>query len=152
VDYARVVATYFLRQNGLMRTAITISLNRTERATLRRWAEGSGRRLAQRARIVLFAAEGRQNNQIAAELGTDPQTVGRWRIRFASERLAGIQKEAPRSGRKRRMRESVTAKILRMTARHRSRGRRWSARTLAKALGVNHMLVYRVWRDHNLVP
>lgn len=133
-----------------MRTAHVISFNETERDTLQGWADASVGRLGQRARIVLLAAEGWLNNQIAAELGTDPQTVGRWRARFASQWLAGIAKDAPRSGRKRRARERVAGEILRKTSRRRNRHRRWSTRSLAKALGVNHMLVYRVWRDYAL--
>ncbi|HWL93123.1 MAG TPA: helix-turn-helix domain-containing protein [Phycisphaerae bacterium] len=132
-----------------MRTAITISLNRTERSTLTRWSDAGGR-LAQRARIVLLAADGLNNKQIAGELGTDEQTVGRWRARFASGRLDGIANEAPRSGRRPRVRERLTEKILRMTRRRAGRGTPWSTRTLAEALGVNHMLVYRVWQDHGL--
>lgn len=77
-----------------MRIAITISLSRTERATLRCWAKRAERRLAQRARIVLLAADGQQNNTIASQLRTDPQTVGRWRLRFAERRLEGIEHES----------------------------------------------------------
>jgi len=132
-----------------MRTAITISLNRTERATLQRWSVAVGR-LALRARIVLRAAEGISNKEIAGELGTDEQTVGRWRARFAALRLDGIAHEAPRSGRKPRVREEVAAKILRMTKLRSSSGQSWSTRTLAAALGVNHMLVYRVWQQHGM--
>lgn len=132
-----------------MRTAITISLNRTERVTLQRWSVAGGR-LAQRSRIVLHAAAGLSNKQIAGELGTDEQTVGRWRARFAAHRLDGIANEAPRSGRRPRVREQIAEKILRMTKRRSGRGTPWSTRTLAQALGVNHMLVYRVWQEHGL--
>ena len=134
----------------MMRAAISISLTKTERDTLRRWAREPSGRLAQRARIVLLAADGFPNKQIAVELGTDEQTVGRWRARFASHRLAGIKKDAPRTGRKRRVRNQFAAEILRMTRRHANRGKRWGARALAKRLGVNHMLVYRVWKEHGL--
>ncbi len=134
----------------MMRTAISISLSKTERETLRRWARDCDSRLGQRARIVLLAADGQPNNEIAVALGTDPQTVGRWRSRFASERLAGIAKDAPRTGRKRRARQRVEGEVLRLTARAGSRRKPWSTRALAQRLGVNHMLVYRVWRDHHI--
>lgn len=147
--YARVAETLFHWQYGTMRTAITISLNRTERATLNRWSDAGGR-LALRARIVLRAADGISNKEIAGELGTDEQTVGRWRSRFTAQRLDGIANEAPRSGRRPRVREQVTERILRMTKRRANRGTPWSTRTLARALGVNHMLVYRVWQEHGV--
>lgn len=134
-----------------MKTAIEISLTRSERDTLRRWAKRSNPRLAQRARIVLLAADGWANNAIADELGTDPHTVGRWRRRFAAQRLAGIEKEALRSGRRRQVREGIESKVLRLTARYREWGRPCSSRDVARALGVNHMLVYRIWKEHELI-
>lgn len=135
-----------------MRTAVSISLSQAERATLRRWAKQGNTRRAHRARVVLLAADGWENAAIAAELGTDPHTVARWRNRFSSSRLAGIEREAHRSGRKRRVRDSMEKKILRVTARLRANGENASSRKLAESLGVNHMLVYRVWREHGLLP
>lgn len=133
-----------------MRIAGTISLTPSERATLHAWRQkrGAGARLAQRAQIILLAAEGRQNKDIAAELGTDPQTVGRWRARFATQRLTGIKDELPRSGRKRRARKRFELEILRRLRLAATRQTALSIRALARALGVNHMLVYRVWKDH----
>lgn len=135
-----------------VRTAIPILLTAAERKALHCLVEtpGQNRRLAQRARIVLLAAEGLQNDEIAAEMGTDPHTVARWRSRFALHRLAGIQKEAPRSGRKRRARQRTAAEILRVMRLCQKRGRPWSTRSLARMLGINHMLVYRVLKDHGI--
>ncbi|WP_442869715.1 helix-turn-helix domain-containing protein [Bradyrhizobium sp. CCBAU 65884] len=53
--------------------------------------------LALRARIVLTCAEGGQNTEVAAKLGLDRQTVGKWRRRFIEQRVAGLHDE-PRSG------------------------------------------------------
>ena len=55
----------------------------------------------QRARIVLYAAEGLHDTEIAARLDTSPGLVGRWRRRFAELRLEGL-KDKPRAGRPRR--------------------------------------------------
>ena len=133
-----------------MRSAITISLNRTERSTLRRWC-GHGGRLARRVRIILLAADGLSNLEIARRLRTDQQSVGRWRRRFAAGRLDGIRHEAPRSGRHPRAREKVAQQILRMTRVRTRNGKTWSTRALAQKLGINHMLVHRVWRQHGFV-
>ena len=68
--------------------AVAIELSDAERAELesltrrRRTAQG----LARRAQIVLSAAQGLQNKQIAASLGTDPMTVSKWRRRFAERK------------------------------------------------------------------
>jgi DNA-binding CsgD family transcriptional regulator len=81
--------------------ALPIVLTPAERATLERWARGRRvpRRLVRRARIVLRAAAGLSNAAIARALRTDRECVGRWRARFAAERLPGLQHEAARSGR-----------------------------------------------------
>jgi transposase len=57
-------------------------------------------RLAVRARIILLAAKGKTNKEIAIRLKARPKTVSLWRRRFADRGLAGIEKESPRGGRK----------------------------------------------------
>jgi DDE superfamily endonuclease/Homeodomain-like domain-containing protein len=72
-------------------------LTEEERATLQRWARVRSveARLVLRAKIVLAVAEGKENKDIAVELGTLRKTVGLWRQRFASGRLAGIEQGTP---------------------------------------------------------
>ncbi|MCC7419373.1 MAG: helix-turn-helix domain-containing protein, partial [Planctomycetaceae bacterium] len=110
-------------------------------------------RLVLRAKIVLAAAEGRENKDIAAELGCTRRTVGEWRIRFAEFRLEGIERDAPRGGRTPEVRARFEAEILRMTAQETPpNATQWSTRSLAKALGCNDTLVQRVWKDNGLQP
>jgi len=80
-----------------------IELSGEERRELRRIARAEKLpwREVQRARIVLYAAEGKSDVEIAARLDTSPGIVGRWRRRFFEERLAGL-KDRPRAGRPRR--------------------------------------------------
>ena len=79
-----------------------ISLSSEDRAKL----ESSARRYTSqyrdviRARIILYAAEGLSNDEIAARLDTPRQIVSKWRKRFFEQRLEGL-KEAPRQGRPR---------------------------------------------------
>jgi transposase-like protein len=70
-------------------------LERIARAEKRPWQE------VQRARIVLYAAEGLHDTEIARRLDTTPGIVGKWRRRFAEQRLEGL-KDKPRAGRPRR--------------------------------------------------
>jgi DNA-binding CsgD family transcriptional regulator len=58
-------------------------------------------RMVQRARIVLYAAQGLTNVEIAARLDTTPEVVAKWRRRFGQDRLAGLR-DKPRAGRPRR--------------------------------------------------
>lgn len=136
-----------------MKTAPTILLNDEERRKLEVWARSRTVpvRLAQRAQIVLKAADGMLNKQIASELEITPNTVVRWRGRFARERLAGIEKDRPRAGRGRN--GELTARILEATTRTKpDNATHWSTRTLAKHLGVDDNRVQRVWKAAGLKP
>ena len=138
-----------------MRRACEIVLTQEERRRLERWARGRRTevRVAKRAKIVLAAAEGKQNKDIARELGTSRLTVGLWRSRFAEKRLPGITKDAPRGGRPPTQREQVARRIIEATTRTKPKNAtHWSCRTLAKELGTNATMVSRVWRDNGLKP
>jgi hypothetical protein len=80
-----------------------IELSEDERATLERVARAEKLPFqeVQRARIVLYAAEGLHDTEIAVRLDTSAGLVGRWRRRFAEQRLEGLR-DKPRSGRPRR--------------------------------------------------
>jgi transposase len=138
-----------------MRRACTITLTDDDRATLQRWSRSRSieARLVERARIVLLAAEGRENKDIAAELGVTRATVGRWRHRFARQGIAGIEKDAPRGGRPPKARDDLAGKIVEMTTRRKpANATHWSTRSLAEALGTNRSMVSRVWRANGLKP
>lgn len=138
-----------------MRVAATVTVTEEQRLTLQRWARGRSTpvRLMQRAQMILMAADGTQNQEIARTLGVQPSTVSRWRQRFAEHGLAGIEKDAPRGGRKPTQQRRWTQRIIETTL-HQSppNATHWSIRTLAKYLGVRPNLVYRVWKAHQLKP
>lgn len=137
-----------------MRRAIAIQMSDTERATLQQWARGrkTAARLVLRAKIVLAAAEGRENQEIAAACRTDPHTVARWRRRFAERGLAGLEKDAPRSGRPANQ-QALAAEVVRKTTQERpANATQWSTRTLAAELGTTRSFVHRVWRATGLKP
>jgi len=138
-----------------MRVAIAITLTEEERTTLQRLARGRSveARLVLRAKIVLAAAAGRENKDIAGELGTLRKTVGLWRQRFASGRLAGIEQDAPRGGRPATARQEMAAQIVATTTQERPRhATHWSTRSLARHLGTSPSMVQRVWKETNLQP
>jgi transposase len=138
-----------------VRIAAAIILSDADREVLHRWSRGRSTpaRLVLRAGIVLAAAEGKDNKSIAAELGTNRLLVGKWRRRFADGGLAGIEKDAPRGGRKPTAREGIAAKIIEWTTQRKPGGAtHWSVRTLAKELGSNRSMVNRVWRANGLKP
>jgi transposase len=138
-----------------MRIAKHIVLSAEECRTLTQWARGrrTPSRLVLRAKIVLAAAQGRENRMIASELGCTRRTVGTWRNRFAADRLAGIEKDAPRGGRTPAVRSAKEAEIIRKTTQEvPPNATQWSTRTMAQAMRVSKDTVQRVWRDNGLQP
>ena len=139
-----------------MRRACSITLKEDEKKKLQAWVRGrrTPYRLVIRARIVLLAANGMANKDIAKEVGTDRLTVGRWRNRFHRLGIAGIEKDAPRSGR------PVTAGggdvvrmiINRTTQTKPKNATHWSVRKLAAELKVSKSMVHRVWVANGLKP
>jgi transposase len=138
-----------------MRVAPEIILDDKDRKILQRWSRGRSTpaRLVLRAKIVLLAAKGTQNNDIASELGTERTIVGRWRSRFAEHGLAGIEKDAPRGGRKPTKRHKLARLIIEKTTKEApSNATHWSTRSLANELGITQSMVHRVWKANGLKP
>lgn len=138
-----------------MRRALPITLTATERMTLTRWARGrrTPARVVLRAKIVLGAAAGLLNKDIAAELHTDRECVGRWRRRFADHRLAGLLHDAPRAGRRPQIPPETVQRIVTLTTTTTPPGAtHWTTRTLAAVVNVSPKTVHRVWQAHGLKP
>jgi transposase len=138
-----------------MRVAPAITLSDEARKQLETYARGRSfpLRLTQRAQIVLRAAAGEQDQQIAAALGITRQKAGRWRKRFLQLGLAGIQKDAPRPGRKKKLADAQVRAIVHKTTQEKPEGAtHWSSRTLARAVGVSPATIRRVWKAHGLKP
>ncbi len=138
----------------MARSAATIELSEEEEAELRAVlrAPSASQQQAMRARIVLRAAEGASNTQIAAEVGVSLPTVGLWRRNFSERGLAGLE-TAPRPGRPREIDDAEVQRVLAMTLESPPDGStQWSARRLAAAAGISASTVHRIWRDHKLKP
>jgi transposase len=130
-------------------------LSDEEKKQLRQWARGRTTevRLAQRAQIVLRAAEGAESKLIAQELAVTEGTVSRWRRRFEVKRCPGIEKDLPRGGRRPTKRRKLESEIIRKTTPETpDNATHWSTRTLAEALGTTQSMVQRVWQANGLKP
>ena len=143
------------RWNRLVRRAASVELSAVERDALEAWSArpGPSDRLRVRALIVLEAAGGRTNGEIARQLGIHSETVARWRHRFAVNRVEGLRREAPRSRGSRKGAPDLVDRIVRTTLEAPPPGGSpWTTRRLARAFNVSHMFVHRVWRAHGLSP
>jgi transposase len=99
------------------------------------------------------AAEGLPNSVIAEALSTDRECVGRWRKRFAEQRLEGIERDAPRAGRKKSIPATKVRKVIRLaTTETPSNATHWSTRSLARAVGISFKSVHRILQSQELKP
>ena len=134
--------------------SVTIVLDETEKRTLIALTRkhGAPQALADRARIVLAAADGLLNREIAEQLGVCKHTVDTWRNRFAKNRLDGLYDE-PRPGAPRKIEDDEIASTIRKTLETRPKGStHWSLRTMAKETGHAPSTVHRIWRAFGLQP
>jgi len=138
-----------------MRIAPAVVVSDEDRRTLEKWSRGrtTPARLVLRAKVVLLAAAGRLNQEIAAELRTGMKTVCQWRRRYVQKGLAGVEKDAPRGGRPAAGSAAVAAEVVRKTTTETpAAATHWSTRTLAAELGTSPSTVQRVWKANNLQP
>ncbi|MCW8175234.1 IS630 family transposase [Verminephrobacter aporrectodeae] len=111
-------------------------------------------RVQMRIRIVLQAAQGMQDKDIAAQFNIDRRVVARWRARFLAAGVDGLLQDATRTGRPRTAREEANVEqVIRSTRKETPEGStRWSTRTMAAHCGVSASTVARIWRAHGLRP
>jgi transposase len=127
-------------------------------STVRRVAEagrlglGSGAPRRRPARIVLACAAGRDNKTVARRMRITPATVGKWRARFVRDRLEALYDE-PRPGAPRTITDEHVEQVIIRTLENTPRGAtHWSTRTMAKATGLSHATISRIWHAFGLQP
>lgn len=138
-----------------MKLAEPIILTVEERKTLDFWSGQRSRpfRLVKRAKIICMAADGILNQNIAKTLHVSRPTVQLWRERFLALRLTGLEKDAPRPGRKPRILQRKINAVVAATLNSKPvNATHWSTRTMARAQGLSQATVNRIWRHHNLKP
>jgi transposase len=129
-------------------------LSEDERRTLENWVKrrSTAQGLAVRARIVLACAQGGSNLAVAARLGVNRKTVGRWRARFLAGRLDGLRDE-PRPGVPRTITDARVEEVVVRTLEEVPPGAtHWSKRELARQAGISPSSVLRIWRAFGLQP
>jgi transposase len=137
-----------------MRRAVPLVLSDEERMVLGRYVRRgtTAQRLSFRARIILLCAEGLENQQVARRVRTSAFTVGKWRRRFAVDRLDGLLDE-PRPGAPRTISDDdVEAAVVKTLESTPKGATHWSTRQLAKSVGMSKSTVQRIWHAFGLKP
>lgn len=138
----------------LGRPVAKIDLSNGERVELEAWSRRrkTGQAMAMRARIVLLCADGQSNKSVAMALRVTPQTVGKWRKRFAELRLHGLHDE-PRPGGPRTIDDAAVEAVVVKTLETRPEAAtHWSSRDMARQTGLSASSVQRIWRAFGLQP
>lgn len=135
------------------RVAPPITLTEAQMQELQRTCRSAttSRAAVLRARIVLLAAKGWPNDEIAQELSTNQMTACKWRRRFAQHGMAGLE-DAPRPGRPATLSATQLNRVLAEVTRPPPSRRRWSCRSMAKHAGLSKSRVQQLWQQNDLKP
>ena len=140
---------------GMWNVATPLTMTDKQRRTIEAWhkAPNTPQGIALRAKIVLLAAEGAANNRIATELGITRTTVILWRRRFQESGVDALTHIRPGRGRRVSISAERVQAIVDATLQTKPAGAtHWSRRTMAKAQGVSHSMVHRIWDAHGSQP
>jgi transposase len=108
--------------------------------------------LVLRARIVLLSGAGQTAEEVAASLGTSKLSVYKWRNRFRSNGLDGLN-DLPRSGQPKKLSAAKVKEVLTLTVeRIPKEATHWSVRLMAKAAGITTWQVRQIWEASDLKP
>ena len=112
----------------------------------------TAQRVAMRSKIVLQAAEGHSNQEIARRLAITGATVGKWRERYRLQGMEGLSDE-PRPGTPRRITDAqVEAAVTRTLESVPAAATQWSTRSLAQQVGLSQSAIVRIWHSFGLQP
>lgn len=139
----------------MARKSQPLELSTAEQTQLRQWqaAHGTSQQVALRCRLVLAAAEGKQDLDIAAAYGVNRHTAALWRRRVREMGIDAVWEIEKGRGRKPKYDQEQRDAIIAATLQTKPEGvTHWSCRQMASAQGVSKNTVNRLWQLHNLKP
>lgn len=139
----------------MRKPSIAFTLSPTDRLQVERWesAQGTPQQVALRCRIILMALTGKQNQEIARNLGVSRPTVNLWRKRVRDSGIGELWEIASGRGRKPQYDQTKRDAIINSTLQTKPEGMtHWSCRLMAEEQGVSKDTVNRLWQLHNLKP
>src|SRR5271156_3663758 len=139
----------------MAKIAPAVTLSDSDRVQLQQWvrAHFTPQQVALRSRILLLAAEGKENLEIAAELKVNRHTPALWRQRFIQDGLDAVWEIQSGRGRKPDYTAEKVAAIVEATLQTKPKGAtHWSCRTMARNQKVSPSTINRLWQQYNLKP
>ena len=140
---------------SMARVSAPLSLSADDLGQLVRWeaAHGTPQQVALRCRLVLAAAAGKQDLEIASTYDVNRHTAALWRQRVRRAGINSVCEIQPGRGRKPKYSQEKRDAIIAATLESKAQGMtHWSCRTMAQAQGVSSSTVNRLWQLHNLKP
>ena len=137
------------------RISAVVSLSTDDLEQLVRWeaAQGTPQQVALRCRLIMAAAAGKQDLEIAAAYDVNRHTAALWRQRVRAQGIAAVWEIQAGRGRKPVLSQAKRDAIIAATLKAKPKGMtHWSCRTMAQAQGVSKNTVNRLWQLHNLKP
>src|SRR6267378_2674233 len=136
---------------GFMPTECVVTAS--DRTVLEQWVRSPTvpQEWGLRAKILLATAGGEGVRAMARRLEVSPTTVCLWRERYRENGLAGLRTQ-PRPGRPRRFSDAKERSVVEATLRPPKAATHWSARRLAKEVGLSPATVHRIWQKYGLQP
>jgi transposase len=138
-----------------MKTEANIWLSPGDRAKLEGWVVGRNtpQKLVWRARIVLMSAAREGTMAIMRAVGKSKPSVWRWQERYLAQGIEGLQRDASRPGRIAPLTPEVIGAVVEKTLREKPpAATHWTMRKMARATGISHSSVQRIWQAHELKP
>ena len=136
-----------------MSLTVSVEVSPRDREVLASWMRSPSIRagLAQRARIVLLAADGVGTNEIVRRVGVSKPTVISWKRRYAAEGVGGLE-DRPKPGRPRTVDDAEVVAATLEPPPERLGVTHWSTRLLARHLGIGDATVAKAWREYRVQP
>lgn len=138
-----------------MRTGVTVQLSPEDRVRLNKLVadRNTPKKHAWRAEIVLLSADGVGTMEIMKRTGQSKPTVWRWQARFGEAGVDGLLRDKTRPPGKKPLSAAVVQQVVTKTTTERpADATHWTARAMAKAVGIAVSSVQKIWRTHGLKP
>ena len=138
-----------------MRTGVKVAVSPEDRARLDKLVadRNTPQKHVWRAKIVLLSASDRGTMEIVRQVGQSKPTVWRWQERFAAEGIEGLLRDKTRPPGKKPLAEAVVRQVVTKTTTEKPpAATHWTARAMAKAVGIAVSSVQKIWRAHKLKP